>query len=111
MRSGRVRAIAVTGEKRAQAVPDVPTVAESGYPGYAATNWYGMIAPAATPPAAIERLNREMNAALRSPDVVASLKDSGIDAAPTTPADFFKFVQSEEKKWAPIIKKSNIKVE
>jgi tripartite-type tricarboxylate transporter receptor subunit TctC len=111
VRSGRVRAIAVTGEKRAQAVPDVPTVAESGYPGYAATNWYGMIAPAATPPAAIERLNREMNAALRSPDVIASLKDSGIDAAPTTPADFFKFVQSEEKKWAPIIKKSNIKID
>jgi tripartite-type tricarboxylate transporter receptor subunit TctC len=111
VRSGKVRALAVTGEKRAQALADVPTVAESGYKGYAATNWYGMIAPAATPPAAIERLNREMNAALRSPDIVASLKDSGIDAAPTTPADFFKFVQSEEKKWAPIIKKSNLKVE
>ena len=111
VRSGKVRAIAVTGEKRAQAVPDVPTVAESGYKGYAATNWYGMLAPAATPPAAIERLNREMNNALKAPDVVASLKDSGIDAAPSTPADFFKFVQSEEKKWVPIIKKSNIKVE
>jgi tripartite-type tricarboxylate transporter receptor subunit TctC len=111
VRSGKVRALAVTGEKRAVAAPDVPTVAESGYKGYAATNWYGMLAPAATPPAAIERLNREMNAALKSPDVVNSLKDSGIDAAPTTPADFFKFVQSEEKKWAPIIKKSNIKVD
>jgi tripartite-type tricarboxylate transporter receptor subunit TctC len=111
VRSGKVRAIAVTGEKRAQAVPDVPTVAESGFKGYAATNWYGMLAPAATPPAAIERLNREMNNALKSPEVVASLRDSGIDAAPTTPADFFKFVQSEEKKWVPIIRKSNIKVE
>jgi tripartite-type tricarboxylate transporter receptor subunit TctC len=111
VRTGKVRAIAVTGEKRAQAVPDVPTVAESGIKGYAATNWYGMLAPAATPPAAIERLNRELNNALKSPDVVALLKDSGIDSAPSTPADFFKFVQSEEKKWVPIIKKSNIKVE
>ncbi|HEV7799851.1 MAG TPA: tripartite tricarboxylate transporter substrate binding protein, partial [Burkholderiales bacterium] len=80
VRSGKIRAIAVTGEKRAQAVPDVPTVAESGIKGYAATNWYGMLAPAATPPAAIERLNRELNNALKSPDVVAQLKDSGIDA-------------------------------
>ena len=111
VRSGKVRAIAVTGEKRAQAVPDVPTVAESGIKGYAATNWYGMLAPAATPPNIIERLNRDMNNALKAPDVVASLRDSGIDAAPSTPADFFKFVQSEEKKWVPIIKKSNIKVE
>jgi tripartite-type tricarboxylate transporter receptor subunit TctC len=111
VRSGKVRAIAVTGEKRAQAVPDVPTVAESGIKGYAATNWYGMLAPAATPPAAIDRLNRELNNALKSPDVVAQLKDSGIDAAPSTPAEFFRFVQAEEKKWVPIIKKSNIKVE
>ncbi|MDB5865809.1 MAG: hypothetical protein JWO70_3615 [Betaproteobacteria bacterium] len=111
VRTGKVRAIAVTGEKRAQAVPDVPTVAESGIKGYAATNWYGMLAPAATPPAAIERLNRELNNALKSPDVVAQLKDSGIDAAPSTPAEFYKFVQAEEKKWVPIIKKSNIKVE
>jgi tripartite-type tricarboxylate transporter receptor subunit TctC len=111
VRSGKVRALAVTGEKRAQAVPDVPTVAESGIKGYAATNWYGMLAPAATPPAAIERLNRELNAALKSPDVVTQLKDSGIDAAPSAPADFMKFVQSEERKWLPIIKKSNIKVE
>jgi tripartite-type tricarboxylate transporter receptor subunit TctC len=111
VRSGKVRAIAVTGEKRAQAVPDVPTVAESGIKGYAATNWYGMLAPAATPPAAIDRLNRELNNALKAPDVVALLKDSGIDAAPSTPADFFKFVQAEEKKWVPIIKRSNIKVE
>jgi tripartite-type tricarboxylate transporter receptor subunit TctC len=111
VRSGKIRAIAVTGEKRAQAVPDVPTVAESGIKGYAATNWYGMLAPAATPPAAIERLNRELNNALKSPDVVAQLKDSGIDAAPSTPAEFYKFVQAEEKKWVPIIKKSNIKVE
>ncbi len=111
VRSGKLRAIAVTGEKRAQALPDVPTVAEAGVKGYAATNWYGMHAPAKTPPAAINRLNRELNAALAAPDVVAQLKDNGIDAAPTTPAEFTRFIQAEEKKWAPIIKSSNIKVE
>jgi tripartite-type tricarboxylate transporter receptor subunit TctC len=111
VRSGKLRGIAVTGEKRAQALPDLPTVAESGVKGYAATNWYGMLAPAKTPPAALNRLNKELNAALNAPDVVAQLKDNGIDAAPSTPAEFTRFIQSEEKKWVPIIKKSNIKVE
>jgi tripartite-type tricarboxylate transporter receptor subunit TctC len=111
VRSGKLRAIAVTGEKRAQALPDVPTVAEAGVKGYAATNWYGMLAPAKTPPATINRLNRELNTALASPDVAAPLKDNGIDAAPTTPAEFTRFIQAEEKKWVPIIRSSNIKVE
>ena len=70
VRSGKIRAIAVTGAKRAEALPNVPTVDESGVKGYAATNWYGMLAPAATPAPIIERLNRDMNAALKAPDVV-----------------------------------------
>ena len=111
VRSGKVRAIAVTGAKRAEAVPDVPTVAEAGVKGYAATNWYGMLAPAATPAPIIERLNRELTAALKSSDVVQQLKDQGIDAAPTSPAEFARFISAEEKKWVPIIRKSNIKVE
>jgi tripartite-type tricarboxylate transporter receptor subunit TctC len=89
----------------------VLTVNESGIKGYAATNWYGMLAPAATPPAVIERLNRDLNAALRSADVVGYLKDNGIEPAPSAPAEFGRFIQSEQKKWTPIIKKSNIKVE
>jgi tripartite-type tricarboxylate transporter receptor subunit TctC len=111
VRSGKVRAIAVTGAKRAEAVPDVPTVAEAGVKGYAATNWYGMLAPAATPQPIIERHNREIVAALKAPDVVQQLKDQGIDAAPSSPAEFTKFIMAEEKKWVPIIRKSNIKVE
>jgi len=111
VRSGKIRAIAVTGAKRAEALPNVPSVDESGVRGYAATNWYGMLAPAATPASVIERLNREMNNALRAPDVVTFLKDNGIDAAPGTPAEFGRFMMAEQKKWWPIIKKSNIKVE
>jgi tripartite-type tricarboxylate transporter receptor subunit TctC len=111
VRSGKIRPIAVTGTRRAEALPDVPTVDEAGVKGYAATNWYGMLAPAATPPHVIERLNREMNAALKTSDVIAFLKDNGIDAAPGTPADFARHIQAEQKKWTPIIRKSNIKVE
>jgi tripartite-type tricarboxylate transporter receptor subunit TctC len=110
VRSGKVRAIAVTGEKRAEALPDVATVGET-VKGYAATNWYGMLAPAGTAANIIERLNRELTAALKAPDVVQQLKDRGIDAAPSTPAEFTKFIQAEQKKWGPIIRKSNIKEE
>ena len=111
VKSGKVRAIAVTGAKRADALPDVPTVAESGIKGYAATNWYGMLAPAATPRPIVDRHNRELVAALKSPEVIQQLKDQGIDAAPTSPAEFAKFIQDEQKKWGPIIRKSNIRVE
>ncbi len=109
VRSGKARAIAVTGVKRTEALPQVPTVAESGVPGYAATNWYGLLAPAGTPKAVIDRFNKELVAALKSPDVIQQLKDRGIDAAPGSPAEFTKFVRDEEKKWLPIIKRSNIK--
>ena len=111
VRSGRARAIAVTGEKRATALPDVPTIAESGVKGYAAVNWYGLLAPAKTPPAVIARLNKELVAALNSPEVVQQLKDRGIDAAPTSPEDFTKFIRAEEKKWVDIIRRSNIREE
>ena len=110
VRSGKVRAIAVTGEKRAEALPDVPTVGET-VKGYAATNWYGMLAPAGTPANIIERLNRELAAALKAPDVVQQLKDRGIDANPSSPAEFTRFIQAEQKKGVPIIRKSNIKEE
>ncbi|HEY9447865.1 MAG TPA: tripartite tricarboxylate transporter substrate binding protein [Burkholderiales bacterium] len=109
VQSGKVRGIAVTGAKRADAVPDVPTVAEAGVPGYAAENWYGLLAPAKTPKPIIDRLNKELVAALKTPDVVQQLKARGIDAAPGTPENFASYIVAEEKKWVPLIKKSNIK--
>ncbi|MGE5465748.1 MAG: Bug family tripartite tricarboxylate transporter substrate binding protein [Methanocella sp.] len=111
VQSGKVRAIAVTGPKRAEAVPNVPTVAESGVPGYAAENWYGMLAPGKTPKHIVDRLNRDLVAALKQPDVIQQLKERGIDAAPTTPQEFANYMRAEEKKWVPIIRKSNIKEE
>jgi tripartite-type tricarboxylate transporter receptor subunit TctC len=111
VKSGRARAIAVTGEKRAAALPDVPTIAESGVKGYAAVNWYGLLAPAKTPPAVVARLNKELVAALNAPEVVQQLRDRGIDATPTSPEEFRNFIHAEEKKWVDIIKRSNIKEE
>ena len=108
VKSGRVRAIAVTGDKRSGALPDVPTVGES-VKGYTATNWYGLIAPAKTPRAVVERINRELVAALRSPEVVKQLNARGIDATPTSPAEYAKFIRAETDKWVPVIKKANIK--
>jgi tripartite-type tricarboxylate transporter receptor subunit TctC len=109
VQSGKARGIAVTGSRRAEALPDVPTIAEAGVPGYAATNWYGLLAPAKTPPQVIERLNRDLVAALKMPDVIQQLKNNGIDATPGTPAEFTRFILAEEKKWVPIIKRANIK--
>lgn len=109
--TGKARAIAVTGTKRAEAIPDIPTVAEAGVPGYAATNWYGLLAPAKTPTAIIDRINREMVAALTAPGVVEGLKSRGIDAAPSSPAEFAAFIRAENAKWIKIIKQSGIKGE
>jgi len=109
VKSGRARAIAVTGEKRAAAVSDVPTIAESGVKDYAAVNWYGLLAPAKTPPTVIARLNKELVAALNSPEIVQQLKDRGIDAAPSSPEEFTKFIHAEEKKWVGLIKRLDIK--
>ena len=107
VKSGKARAIAVTGGKRAEALPDVPTIAESGVPGYVATNWYGLVAPGKTPKAIIGRLNQALMTAFGFPAIISQLKERGIDAAPSSPESFLKFVRDEEKKWVPIIKRSN----
>lgn len=108
VRAKKVRAIAVTGDRRSDALPDVPTIAEAGVPGYVATNWYGLVAPAQTPASVVARLGKDMIAALRSPDVIRQLNDRGIDATPTTAAEFAQFVHAEQKKWVPIIQRSHI---
>lgn len=108
VQSGKARALAVTGARRADALPDVPTMAEAGVKGYAAINWYGLTAPPRTPPAIVSRLGRDFTAALQSPDVIKQLKDRGIDASPSGSTEYLNYIRSEQKRWAPVIQKANI---
>ena len=109
VKSGRARALAVTGGKRAAALPDVPTVAESGLKGYEATNWYGMVAPAGTPQPIIDRLHNETVAVLNMADVRKTLLDSGIDAVSSSPQQFTAYIKSETEKWTKVIKAARLK--
>jgi len=111
VKAGKARALAVTGGKRVAALPDVPTVAETGIKGYEATNWYGYVAPAGTPRPIIERLHKETVAILNLPDVREALLNLGIEAAPSSPAEFAAFIRAESTKWGKVIKQSGIKGE
>jgi len=109
VKAGKARGLAVTGDKRAAALPDVPTVAESGVKGYESTNWYCMLGPANLPRPIVERWHKEMTAALNSPEIMQALIDRGIDAAPTSPAEFTAYLKSETAKWTKVVKASGIK--
>jgi tripartite-type tricarboxylate transporter receptor subunit TctC len=108
IRSGKLRGLAVTGAKRSTAIPELPTVAEAGVKGYLAINWYGLSASPKTPPAILARLNKDFTAALNAPDVVKQLKERGIDSAPSSGADYAKFIVEEQKRWVPVIQKAKI---
>jgi tripartite-type tricarboxylate transporter receptor subunit TctC len=108
VRAGKVRAIAVTGAKRTAAAPEVPTIAESGLPGYEATGWWGILMPGKTPPAIVASLNAEIVKTLNADSTKAQLAREGIEAAGGTPAQFAAHIRAEGLKWAPIIKAANI---
>ena len=111
VRSGKLRAIAVTGARRSAAVPDIATVAESGVPGFEVSNWFGLSAPAKTPAAIIERLHADTARALKTPELRATLSNAGADPLGTTPEQYTVFIQSEIAKWAKVIKAAGIKGE
>jgi tripartite-type tricarboxylate transporter receptor subunit TctC len=109
--AGLLRPIAVTALQRLAALPEVPTVAETGYPGFEAANWSGLVAPAKTPDAVVARLNAEVNAALRQPEMVAKLAIDSSDPLPSSPARFAEFLQAEHAKWGTLIREAGIKLE
>ena len=111
VRSGKLRAIAMTGAKRSAAAPDIPTVAESGVPGFEVSNWFGVAAPARTPPEILSRLHSEIARALKLQDVRAALLKSGADPSDTTMEQYTAFIHSEFSKWAKVIKATGIKGE
>lgn len=111
VKAGRLRAIAVTSSARSAVMPELPTVAESGLPGYEATTWYGVIAPAGVPRPIAARLNTEIVQALASPEVRDRLIFQGIDPVGNTPEQFAAYIRSEIVKWAKVIKATGVKPE
>jgi tripartite-type tricarboxylate transporter receptor subunit TctC len=110
IRAGRLRALAVTNATRSQALPDIPTVSDF-VPGYEASAWYGIGAPRNTPAEIVDKLNKEINAALADPKIKARLADLGGTVLGGSPADFGKLIADETEKWGKVIRTANIKPE
>jgi len=108
IKAGKLRALAVTGSKRSAMFPALPTIAEAGVPGFQITQWYGFFAPAKTPPAIVDRVNRELVAIMKDPDTQKKFADQGADVVTSTPAEFGRFVQSELVKWGKFIADAKI---
>ena len=111
IKAGRLRVLAVTTPKRWHGTPELPTVQEAGVPGFAITQWYGMLAPAKTPPVIVGRLNKEIARILHLPDVKEKLAADGADAVGSPPADFGAHIKSEVVKYAKIVKQVGLKAE
>ncbi len=111
VKGGRLTGLAVSTVKRAAIAPDIPTVAEAGFPGYDVSGWFGILAPAGTPPAVVNRLNGDIVAILQMPDVKDKLATDGSTAVGSTPQQFEAHLKSEMAKWAQVVKAARIKVE
>jgi tripartite-type tricarboxylate transporter receptor subunit TctC len=111
IKSGKVRAIATTGLKRDPLMPDVPTVAEQGYPGFDTLNWYAYLVPAKTPRPVIERLNQVLVRILKDPEVIKELEAKGLSPSPSTPGELAAYMKREYDNWAVVVKKAGIKPE
>jgi tripartite-type tricarboxylate transporter receptor subunit TctC len=108
VQSGRLRPLAVTSATRASQLPDVPTVEEAGIPGFSVNSWQGVCAPAATPPALLEKLNSDVNAVLRIPEIQHRMEELVMIGAQTTREEFDQFIRAEIARWAKVIKDAHI---
>jgi len=111
VKAGQLRALAVSSPKRLDALPDLPTVAETGYKGFEADQWYGVVAPAGTPPDIVVKLNTQINLALNSPELKTRLATEGAIATPDTPANFGKLIATEIARWKPVISGGRVKAD
>ena len=111
VKAGKIRALAVTGAKRSASFPDVPTIAELGYPGYEATNWYAYVAPSRTPKEIIERLNREIVRTLNTPETSNQLLGHGEEPTPSTPEELAKTIERELATWGRVVKEAGIQAQ
>jgi len=111
VRTGRLRALATTGAQRSPALPDLPTIAESGLPGYEASLWYGFVGPARMPPEIVQRLNTEIAAILAQPDTREKLASQGVDARSTTPDEFARILTADVARWAKVVQKLGLQAE
>jgi tripartite-type tricarboxylate transporter receptor subunit TctC len=102
-KSGRLRGLAVTGAQRSAVLPELPTIAESGLPGYEMMNWLGLFAPAGTPRAIVDRLSTEALHIVRAPDIVARMHAQGAEPSPLGPEEFGAFVKTDVEKWAKVV--------
>ncbi len=109
-RAGQVRALGTTGTKRSALMPDVPTIAEAGVPGYEATIWLGIMAPAGTPKPVIAKLNAEINKVINQPDVKAMWEKQGAVPMVKSPEEFEKYLRADIEKWAKVVQLSGAKV-
>jgi tripartite-type tricarboxylate transporter receptor subunit TctC len=111
VKSGKAKALATTGAQRDPLMPDVPTVAESGYPGYEATNWYAFVVAAKTPKDIVARLNKEIVATLKDPEVIKLLRNQGVEPSPSTPEEQAAFMKKEHETWGKVVKAAKIQVQ
>jgi len=109
IKGGKLRPIAVGSAKRVPSMADVPTIAESGYPGFETSQWYGILVPAGTPKAVVDRLHKEIAAALANPDNTRKVVDDGALVVGNTPAEFATFIAREEKRWGEVVRAAGIK--
>jgi tripartite-type tricarboxylate transporter receptor subunit TctC len=111
LKTGRLRALGVTTATRAKVAPEIPTIAESGVPGFEVQNWQGVVAPRKTPPAVVDRLNREILKVLAAPAMIEVLATQGLDPAGTTPAQFDKLIRDEIDRWRKLVKAAGIHID
>jgi tripartite-type tricarboxylate transporter receptor subunit TctC len=111
VRAGKLRALAVTGARRSETLPGLPTVAESGLPGYEAVGWFGLLAPAATPKPVVERLSADANRVLADAEIRRRMQGLGAEPGGNTPEEFARFIHDDQAKWAKLMREAGIKPE